>query len=433
MLTSHGDADHAWIRRSPCLTSTATSLSTEALVSRVEELDPADRCGAADPGVDRVPGLAPLVDPVHGMRALHRELHPPDLSAGVRRARAGSGRRPQERSRRLTSWYVEPRFQVQEQIDARTIDFASEAYNAIHRLEGEIEDLRRQIVRAKLDVVATGERLRRQQAVTDEAGRAGRPIWRRSCGRPPTRTRCGSSPRSSSTLLDRLGRRNGQRGRHRLRRVRAAVPGRPGRHRRGPAAVPHALPAARGPGHDRRRRLRPGRDAGRCWPTRATTCWAWTWTPAWCRPVSTRASPPSRTTRSTSWPRRRPDSLKGVFCAQVVEHLLTSELEELVRRSLAALQPDGRPRHGDHQSAELVRPGQPLLRRHLARAPGAPRDPAVPLRAGRIRSWCSSRSGRPTRRWHLGTSFPDDAVGDAVRTLLENVFGYQDYVIVATK
>jgi hypothetical protein len=28
---------------------------------------------------------------------------------------------------------------------------------------------------------------------------------------------------------------------------------------------------------------------------------------------------------------------------------------------------------------------------------------------------------------------PDDALGGAVQTLLETVFGYQDYVVVATK
>lgn len=33
----------------------------------------------------------------------------------------------------------------------------------------------------------------------------------------------------------------------------------------------------------------------------------------------------------------------------------------------------------------------------------------------------------------LASELPDGSVGDAVGTLLESVFGYQDYVIVATK
>ena len=153
---------------SPVLDVDGTVASTESLVRRVEDLVRRIDAGADIPGTTEVPGLAPLVDPVHGMRVLHRELHPPEPEAasGVR-GRLGFAAR--KAARRLTSWYVEPRFQVQAQFDARAIEFASEAYNAVHRLEKEIEELRRQLVRAKLEVVATGERLRRQQAVTDRA------------------------------------------------------------------------------------------------------------------------------------------------------------------------------------------------------------------------------------------------------------------------
>ncbi len=139
--------------------------SADVLVSRVEEL--IKRIDAAGPTEAAGPsGLAAVVAPVHGMRILHREMHPPDVVEGG--ARGGSGSLVKRTVRRLTSWYVEPRFQVQEQIDAQVVEFASEAYNALVRLEEEIAELRRQNVRTKLEVVAAGERIRRQGRVADQ-------------------------------------------------------------------------------------------------------------------------------------------------------------------------------------------------------------------------------------------------------------------------
>ncbi len=69
--------------------------------------------------------------------------------------------------RRLTSWYVEPRWVAEQALDARTIDFASEAYNNLHRMERELEALRRQNVRIKLELVAAVERFRSAQAEID--------------------------------------------------------------------------------------------------------------------------------------------------------------------------------------------------------------------------------------------------------------------------
>ncbi len=75
---------------------------------------------------------------------------------------------------------------------------------------------------------------------------------------------------------------------------------------------------------------------------------------------------------------------EGIFCAQVVEHLLTTETRGACPPFLQGLADKWRTRHGDDQSSQLVRSWQPLLRRHLPRAPGPPGDAAVHLRAARL-------------------------------------------------
>ena len=127
-----------------------------------------------------------------------------------------------------------------------------------------------------------------------------------------------------------------------------------------------------------------------------------------------------------------PDSLKGVFCAQVVEHLLTSELEELVRLAHRALRTDGalvmetiNPRSsyalGNHYYADTshVRPVHPETLRFICE------------QLGFRNVQMEERSPHPALA--LADDLPATAEGDAVRALLQSVFGYQDYVVVATK
>jgi 2-polyprenyl-3-methyl-5-hydroxy-6-metoxy-1,4-benzoquinol methylase len=414
---------------SPLLDVDGVVAPTEALVSRVEDLIRRIDEGAATPGATEAPGLAPLVDPVHGMRALHRDLRPPDLTPapGVRGMVGVAARKA---ARRLTSWYVEPRFQVQEQIDARVIDFSSEAYNAIHRLEGEIEDLRRQLVRAKLDVVATGERLRRQQAVTDEAASLAThlvEVVRSAADQEEVRV----LSKEFSTLLERLGAET-VRGadidyvefERRFRGDPADIaaaqlryvtlfpgPGVPGTIVDVGCGRGEMLQMLADEGHDV---LGVDMDAGMV------------------QACLDQGLPAVQDNAIHYLAQARPGSLKGVFCSQVVEHLLTSELQELIGGSLAALQDGGalvmetiNPRSsyalGNHFYADTshVRPVHPETLRFLCE------------QAGFTLVQLEERSPHPAMA--LRDELPEGAAGDAVRTLLDNVFGYQDYVIAAVK
>jgi O-antigen chain-terminating methyltransferase len=413
----------------PVLDVDGTVAPTEALVSRVEELIRRIDAGADTPGSTEVPGLAPLVDPVHGMRVLHRDMHPPDLGAasGVR-GRFGVVAR--KAARRMTSWYVEPRFQVQEQIDARTIEFASEAYNAIHRLEGEIEELRRQVVRAKLDVVATGERLRRQQAVTDEAAALVghlEEVVRSAADQDEVRVLA----KEFSTMLERLGAETVGGAdidyvefERRFRGDPAAIAEAQRRYLTlfpGPGVAGTIVDVGCGRGEMLRMLVDEGHDV-----------LGVDMDAAMVQTCLDQGLPAVQDDAVHFLGQARPDSLKGVFCSQVVEHLLTPELEQLVRRSFAALQPEGalvmetiNPRSsyalGNHFYADTshVRPVHPETLRFLCEQVGFQ---LVQL---------EERSPHPTL--DLVGDLPRDAAGDAVRALLENVFGYQDYVIAAVK
>ena len=126
------------------------------------------------------------------------------------------------------------------------------------------------------------------------------------------------------------------------------------------------------------------------------------------------------------------DSLTGIFCAQVVEHLITPELEQLIVLAEEKLRPGGvllietiNPRSsyamGNHFYADTshVRPVHPETLRYICEQVGFT---SVAL---------EERSPHPNLA--LADGLPDGAVGEAVEALLENVFGHQDYVVVATK
>ena len=127
-----------------------------------------------------------------------------------------------------------------------------------------------------------------------------------------------------------------------------------------------------------------------------------------------------------------PESLKGIFCAQVVEHLITPELEQLMTLAHERLRLGGvlvvetiNPRSsfalGNHFYADTshVRPVHPETLRFICEQVGFSR---VEL---------EERSPHPYLE--LSQNLPTDDTGQAVGALLENVFGFQDYVIVATK
>jgi hypothetical protein len=137
-------------------------IAADVLVERVEHLLQGVR-SAGGPAVGAVAGQsAPstLDAPIHAMRVVHGQLHPPD--AGGRpglRGRIGSMLR--RVVRRLTSWYVEPRWILQQEFDTQTIEFSSQAFNEMHRVDADLNELRAQMARLKMQLVAANERTNR--------------------------------------------------------------------------------------------------------------------------------------------------------------------------------------------------------------------------------------------------------------------------------
>ena len=141
-------------------------------------------------------------------------------------------------------------------------------------------------------------------------------------------------------------------------------------------------------------------------------------TAAWSRCVTRSICRRSWTTGSTSCHRPRADALKGIFCAQVVEHLITPEMEELIRQSHRTLRKGGvlvietiNPRSsfalGNHFYADTshVRPVHPETLRFICEQIGftsvqlEERSPHPSLTLGRGASRWSTRAGsrRPAR------------------------------------
>jgi O-antigen chain-terminating methyltransferase len=126
------------------------------------------------------------------------------------------------------------------------------------------------------------------------------------------------------------------------------------------------------------------------------------------------------------------NSLRGIFCAQVIEHLLTSEMERLIELAYQKLMPSAvlvmetiNPRSlfalGNHFFADLshIRPVHPETLRFICEQVGF----------GRVE--LEERSLHPFM--DTVDELPEGEVGTALRELLRSVFGYQDYAIVATR
>jgi 2-polyprenyl-3-methyl-5-hydroxy-6-metoxy-1,4-benzoquinol methylase len=126
-------------------------------------------------------------------------------------------------------------------------------------------------------------------------------------------------------------------------------------------------------------------------------------------------------------------SLKGIFCLQVIEHLLTSELEKLISIAQQKLLVGGvlvmetiNPRSsfslGNHFFADTshVRPVHPETLRFICQESGFGHVALVEL------------SPHPLLK--LVDDLPEEGtVSTAVEALLTNVFGFQDYAIIATR
>jgi 2-polyprenyl-3-methyl-5-hydroxy-6-metoxy-1,4-benzoquinol methylase len=134
-----------------------------------------------------------------------------------------------------------------------------------------------------------------------------------------------------------------------------------------------------------------------------------------------------------TWLAAREDStLKGIFCSQVVEHLFTSELMALVRNAHAKLRPGGviimetiNPRSwhalGNHFLADTshVRPVHPETLRFICEQVGFSRADLLERGRHQLADAADDLPEGPTR--------------DALSALLNSVYGFQDYAIIATK
>jgi 2-polyprenyl-3-methyl-5-hydroxy-6-metoxy-1,4-benzoquinol methylase len=415
--------------KSPAVESDWEVVAPEALIARIEGLLAQMDEGEVLAGSIPTAGLAALVSPVHEMRVLHAGLRPPDVApgGGPRRRAGGFLKRL---VRRLTSWYVEPRWQVQEQLEAKGIEFSAEAYNSVHRIEVELERLRQQNVRLRLDLVATTERMRRTQERVAEGFERLAKI-EGTLSRAAMEDEVRALSKEVAAILARFG-ADGTTGadidyvefERRFRGDAADIA--EGQHRYlslfptplqpGPivdigCGRGEMLELLAAEGHDVI-----GVDMD---PDMVAVC--------------QEKGLPAVVDDGVHFLSRTPDnSLKGIFCAQVVEHLITPELEALVSQALRALAPDGvlvietiNPRSsyalGNHYYADTshVRPVHPETLRFICE------------QVGFTRVELEERSPHPSLS--LRESLPEGPVGEAVESLLESVFGYQDYVIVANK
>ncbi len=398
-------------------------VGADDLVNRVEQLIDRIRAGEATPGAADPTGLPAVVAPIHAMRAAHGTVHPPDVAGG-----AGSVLK--KAVRRLTSWYVEPRWIAEQELDARTIDFASEAYNNLHRIDVELEGLRRQNVRMKLDLVAAVERFRIAQGEIDRLSQALAEqgvVLRGTAMQDEVRV----LGKEVESVLNRLGAET-TRGVDLdyvefERRFRGASADIIDGQRRYLSLFP--APGVPGPvvdiGCGSGEMLELLVEAGH-------ECIGVDTDAGMVEACAAKGLVAVRDDGLHFLAQAAPDSLKGIFCAQVVEHLLTTELEELVRLAHRALRSGGalvietiNPRSsfalGNHYYADTshVRPVHPETLRFICEQLGF-HDVQL-----------EERSPHPALA--LADDLPSTSEGDAVRALLQSVFGYQDYVVVATK
>jgi O-antigen chain-terminating methyltransferase len=391
-------------------------LDPDVLVERVQQLlSSMDRQGA-DPEDGRFPvSTEQLAVPVHAMQPLHAELHPPDLG-GAKGVRGRIGRVFKKMVRRLTSWYVEPRWVAQSEFDARGIDFSRQVIGAVARIDGELEELRRQNVRLRMQIVAEIERHSRQRREIGE-------ILKEVASESDFQSLSAAVRRldvagTTSDAIDYVAFEDRCRGsseniKHAQERYVSLFP---------PAAGTGAIiDIGCGRGEMLELLIAAGYKAiGVDTDTNMIEL------------CESKGLPVVQDDGIHYLKSTEDDSLRGIFCAQVVEHLLTSELERFMQLCYQKLMPSAvviietiNPRSlfalSNHFFADVshTRPVHPETLRFICEQVGF----------GRVQ--LEERSRHPFM--DSVDQLPEGEVGTALKELLASVFGYQDYVIVATK
>ncbi|PZS19166.1 MAG: hypothetical protein DLM54_07435 [Acidimicrobiales bacterium] len=408
-------------------------ISAADLVARVEQLlgsirltrDPGDRGSVrSSPGPEtstqaRQGRLSTLAE-------LRARMQPPLLTRG-----AGLGRQAawlvKRLIRKLILWYVEPRFELQRDYDANVMDLLCEVdqeLSSLHadrrRLDLELAAIRRLNVAARLALVSSLER----------AGELRRRLEQLAAS-SATMGEVQSLRRDVSAVLDRLGaasvagadidyvafedrfRGSTDQLRQAQARYLTLFP---------PAGVAGAILDV---GCGRGEMLELLREAGH-------DVLGVDLDDGMVRVCIDKGLPVVRGDAIHTLGQMDDGSLKGIFCAQVVEHLLTSELEQFVRLACDKLRPEGvlvmetiNPRSsfalGDHFFADTshVRPVHPETLRFICEQVGF--------------SLVQLEERSPHPMLEAVGELPANKVGEVVEALVRSVFGYQDYAIAATR
>jgi SAM-dependent methyltransferase len=372
---------------------------------------------------------APYLDASHRAERLH-ELFSGVAPPGIVPGRGAKGRLAtlvKTLTRRVTHWYVEPRFAGQEEIDAELARFATDAVLAIRRTHVELLELRQDLDIAQSDLRAA-RRLAAEQR-EEIASMAGdlRSMQKIRLDRGDI----DSLRDQVAQVMARLG-ISSARGasfdyvafEDRFRGASSALSAQQADY-----VTKFPPPDGRGRivdiGCGRGEMLELLRDVGH----RVVGVELDTNMLAVCQSKGLDVV----SADGVSWlEQQRPNSMLGVFSAQVVEHLLTTELERFVAASLDALYAGGvmvietiNPRSlhalANHFFADLshVRPVHPETLRFMCEQAGFAEVALMEI--------------SPHPAMAAIDRLGDDPADQSIKQLLTSVFGNQDYAVVATK
>jgi 2-polyprenyl-3-methyl-5-hydroxy-6-metoxy-1,4-benzoquinol methylase len=391
-------------------------ISPDVLLERVQQLLSTMEGQAALAPADVQPSAdEQLAAPVNSMLQLHAALRPPDLS-GATGLRGRIGRFFKRVVRRLTGWYVEPRWAIQGEFDVREMEFARHVITHLGRVDAELEELQRQNVRLKLQLVAEIERHNRHrkevaETFTTVASHAEVQNLSRDLKRLGL-TGTTSAEIDYVEFEDRF-RGSSENLRHAQERYISVFPP--------PSGSGAIVDIGCGRGEMLELLIAAGYKAiGVDMDSNMVEL------------CHSKGLPVVQDDGIHFLEGTEDNSLRGIFCSQVVEHLLTSELERLVELSYQKLMPSAvllietiNPRSlfalGNHFFADVshTRPVHPETLRFICEQIGF----------GKVE--LEERSPHPFME--PVAELPEGEVGTALKELMESVFGYQDYAIVATK